>query len=343
MAAPMRGRRGDARPGFASSSRSRPLHQPHNIAGIEAAIKAFPSIRRRSPASTPPSTAAIPSSRTPSRCRARYYDEGVRRYGFHGLSYEYIARRLKQHRAADRARGRHRRPSRQRRLDVRDQERPLDGLDHGLHRARRPADGHALRPARPRRAALSDGREEDGRRSRSRICSTRNPASRACRESPRTCASSRPPTARRRATRSTISCTGSAASSLASPRPSKASRASSSPAASANIPGGFARPCSTGMEWMGIQIDEEANRASAPDHQREVFPGHGLRHSDGRRAHDRQPHRRTHEGRRGAKAVGSLTKANPMTSTYSPGTAPERATQDAGRGRSPVRADDVAS
>ena len=55
----------------------------------------------------------------------------------------------------------------------------------------------------------------------------------------------------------------------------------------------------TGMEWMGIQLDEEANRVSAPDHQREVFPDHGLRHSDGRGAHDRQPHRRTHQGRRG--------------------------------------------
>ena len=140
-----------------------PLHQPHNIAGIEAAIKAFPgtpqvacfdtAFHRSHPFVS--DTFALPRS---------YYDEGVRRYGFHGLSYEYITRALTKIAPADRARGRHRRPSRQRRLDVRDQERPLDGLDHGLHRARRPADGHALRPARPGRAALSDGREEDERR-----------------------------------------------------------------------------------------------------------------------------------------------------------------------------------
>ncbi len=62
-------------------------------------------------------------------------------------------------RAGRRRRPRDRRPSGQRRLDVRDARRPLGRLDHGLHRARRPADGHALRPARSGRRALSDGRE----------------------------------------------------------------------------------------------------------------------------------------------------------------------------------------
>ena len=36
----------------------------------------------------------------------------------------------------------------------------------------------------------------------------------------------------------------------------------------------------------------------------------------------------------GAKPGGSLTKADPMTSTYSPGTAPERV--DAGRRQRPL-------
>ncbi len=71
-----------------------PLHQPHNIAGIEAAIKAFPgtpqvacfdtAFHRSHPFVS--DTFALPRS---------YYDEGVRRYGFHGLSYEYITRTLK--------------------------------------------------------------------------------------------------------------------------------------------------------------------------------------------------------------------------------------------------------
>ena len=47
----------------------------------------------------------------------RLYDEGVRRYGFHGLSYEFIA--PARGRSRHRRRPRDRRPSRQRRVDVR--------------------------------------------------------------------------------------------------------------------------------------------------------------------------------------------------------------------------------
>jgi len=71
-----------------------PLHQPHHIAGIEAAMKAFPStpevacfdtsFHRAHPFVA--DTFGLPRS---------YYDEGVRRYGFHGSSYEYITRELK--------------------------------------------------------------------------------------------------------------------------------------------------------------------------------------------------------------------------------------------------------
>lgn len=71
-----------------------PLHQPHNLAGIRAAQIAFPgamqiacfdtSFHRSHPFVA--DTFALPRS---------YYDEGIRRYGFHGLSYEFIARRLR--------------------------------------------------------------------------------------------------------------------------------------------------------------------------------------------------------------------------------------------------------
>ena len=71
-----------------------PLHQPHNIAGVEAATKAFPSIPQVACFDTAfhrghpfiNDTYALPRS---------YYDEGVRRYGFHGLSYEFITRKLR--------------------------------------------------------------------------------------------------------------------------------------------------------------------------------------------------------------------------------------------------------
>jgi acetate kinase len=70
-----------------------PLHQPHNVAGVEAAMKAFPSIPQVACFDTAfhrshpfiHDTYALPRS---------YYDEGVRRYGFHGLSYEFITRKL---------------------------------------------------------------------------------------------------------------------------------------------------------------------------------------------------------------------------------------------------------
>ena len=71
-----------------------PLHQPHNVAGVEAAMKAFPSTPQVACFDTAfhrshpfiDDTFALPRS---------YYEEGVRRYGFHGLSYEFITRKLR--------------------------------------------------------------------------------------------------------------------------------------------------------------------------------------------------------------------------------------------------------
>ncbi len=67
-----------------------PLHQPQNIAGIRAAQLAFPGALQVACFDTAfhrghervEDTYALPR---------RYYEAGVRRYGFHGLSYEYIA------------------------------------------------------------------------------------------------------------------------------------------------------------------------------------------------------------------------------------------------------------
>ncbi|MBA5776240.1 acetate/propionate family kinase [Stappia sp. F7233] len=72
-----------------------PLHQPHNLAGIRAAIAAFPgkpqvacfdtAFHRHHPWVN--DTFALPRA---------FFEEGVRRYGFHGLSYEFITGRLKE-------------------------------------------------------------------------------------------------------------------------------------------------------------------------------------------------------------------------------------------------------
>lgn len=66
-----------------------PLHQPHNLAAVAVAQQAFPNavqvgcfdtaFHRGHPWVN--DTFAIPR---------RYYDAGIRRYGFHGLSYDYI-------------------------------------------------------------------------------------------------------------------------------------------------------------------------------------------------------------------------------------------------------------
>ena len=67
-----------------------PLHQPHNLAGIRALLKVRPDLPQVACFDTAfhhgqPELAkvyALPKT---------YRDEGVQRYGFHGLSYEYIA------------------------------------------------------------------------------------------------------------------------------------------------------------------------------------------------------------------------------------------------------------
>jgi acetate kinase len=70
-----------------------PLHQPHNLAGIRAVAAAQPDL---------PQVACFDTAfhRAHSELAdwfalpRRFYEDGIRRYGFHGLSYEYIASTL---------------------------------------------------------------------------------------------------------------------------------------------------------------------------------------------------------------------------------------------------------
>ena len=70
-----------------------PLHQPHNLAGIRAARKEFPEALQ---------VACFDTSFHRSHAWVNdvfalpreYYERGVRRYGFHGLSYDYISSEL---------------------------------------------------------------------------------------------------------------------------------------------------------------------------------------------------------------------------------------------------------
>lgn len=73
-----------------------PLHQPHNVAGIRALTRLLPGV---------PQVACFDTAfhmTQPALARRfalprRLSEAGIKRYGFHGLSYEYIARVLPQH------------------------------------------------------------------------------------------------------------------------------------------------------------------------------------------------------------------------------------------------------
>jgi acetate kinase len=70
-----------------------PLHQPHNIAPIRALAKVHPGLPQVACFDTA-FHATNPKVATTFALPRELTDEGVRRYGFHGLSYEFIARRL---------------------------------------------------------------------------------------------------------------------------------------------------------------------------------------------------------------------------------------------------------
>lgn len=70
-----------------------PLHQPHNLAGIRAAARAFPDIAQVACFDTA-FHRQKPLIHDLFALPRKFYAEGVRRYGFHGLSYEFLLRRL---------------------------------------------------------------------------------------------------------------------------------------------------------------------------------------------------------------------------------------------------------
>ncbi len=71
-----------------------PLHQPHNLAGIDAARTAFPAAQQVACFDTA-FHRSHPFVADAFALPRQYYEQGIRRYGFHGLSYEFIARQLR--------------------------------------------------------------------------------------------------------------------------------------------------------------------------------------------------------------------------------------------------------
>jgi acetate kinase len=67
-----------------------PLHQPHNVAGIRAAADLVPGLKQVACFDTAFHRTIPPEAHTLALPKA-LRDKGLRRYGFHGLSYENVA------------------------------------------------------------------------------------------------------------------------------------------------------------------------------------------------------------------------------------------------------------
>jgi acetate kinase len=72
-----------------------PLHQPHNLAGIAAFTESFPQLKQVACFDTAFHRTLSPLETTFAIDR-KLTDQGIRRFGFHGLSYQYITQVLKQ-------------------------------------------------------------------------------------------------------------------------------------------------------------------------------------------------------------------------------------------------------
>lgn len=70
-----------------------PLHQPHNLRGIQAFMQIFTDVPQVACFDTAFHAGISKAEKTFPLTQA-LYEQGVRRYGFHGLSYHYISSRL---------------------------------------------------------------------------------------------------------------------------------------------------------------------------------------------------------------------------------------------------------
>ncbi|MBY0573599.1 MAG: acetate/propionate family kinase [Undibacterium sp.] len=80
-----------------------PLHQPHNLAGITAFMRAFPMVPQIACFDTA-FHSTMPEEEYLFAIPLKFNAQGIRRYGFHGLSYQFVANTLMS--LSDRAHGR---------------------------------------------------------------------------------------------------------------------------------------------------------------------------------------------------------------------------------------------
>jgi acetate kinase len=73
-----------------------PLHQPHNLAGVRACARAWPGVPQVGCFDTA-FHATLPAVEQRLPLPRALAAQGIRRYGFHGLSYDYLSRTLARH------------------------------------------------------------------------------------------------------------------------------------------------------------------------------------------------------------------------------------------------------
>ena len=72
-----------------------PLHQPHNLRGISVLMKAFPDVPQVACFDTS-FHATLPETEKAFALTQAIYARVIRRFGFHGLSYQYVSQSLSQ-------------------------------------------------------------------------------------------------------------------------------------------------------------------------------------------------------------------------------------------------------
>jgi acetate kinase len=72
-----------------------PLHQPHNLAPVRAISAIRQGLQQVVCFDTAFHT-TVPAVATRFAIPRKYEEDGIRRYGFHGLSYEYVSKKLKE-------------------------------------------------------------------------------------------------------------------------------------------------------------------------------------------------------------------------------------------------------
>jgi acetate kinase len=71
-----------------------PLHQPHNLAGVRALMRAYPGLPQIGCFDTA-FHAGMPALERRYALPRELHDQGLKRYGFHGLSYDYLMQVLR--------------------------------------------------------------------------------------------------------------------------------------------------------------------------------------------------------------------------------------------------------